>query len=403
MELRSMDLAEVRNLVKWIDEQQRKGKQELATLQQQFANQGREMSEMSKRLKELESTLSTAQTQITRLSQVDDQMAQLKAEIVHLIEQADDRRIQSEKEMERLRQVEQSANTRALTEIKGQLTPIPKLVEQMNHRQAEDERLSTAITLLQNQIPLIESRLDERVRDVAYLEELQRQDARRIAEIQQSLVDIQKQFDSLQTKDLIVEDLTRRNETKIEQLQQSELDRRQITDSFLEQAKLGDQKRKQELAAWAEKIDEFEELMAGYAKQWRLFEDQHRLSREATAGLQELKKRLELRQTEMSELQRVDTERMKQQWNEFLAEVDRLDKQQQLELSQWDKEQKRQRENYLEQFRLVEGELGNMAQDIKALFALQEKYADAFRQMTRIWLEGYESIVSTPITRKVPG
>ena len=36
MELRSMDLAEVRNLVKWIDEQQRKGRQEVATLQQQF-------------------------------------------------------------------------------------------------------------------------------------------------------------------------------------------------------------------------------------------------------------------------------------------------------------------------------------------------------------------------------
>lgn len=403
MELRSMDLAEVRNLVKWIDEQQRKGRQELATLQQQFATKEREMSEMGKRVKELESTLSTAQAQITRLSQIDDQMANLKAEIVHLIEQADDRRIQSEKEMERLRQVEQSANTRALTEIKDQLTLVPKLVEQMGQRQAEDERLSTAIALLQNQVPLIETRLDERVRDVAYLEEAQRQDARRIAELQQSLVDTQKQLDSQQAKDLVLEDSLRRNEAKIEQLQQSELDRRQITDSFLEQARLADQRRKQELAGWAEKIEEYEELMAGYAKQWRLFEDQHRLSREATAGLQELKKRLDLRQTEMSELQRVDTERMKQQWSEFLAEVDRLGKQQQLELSQWDKEQKRQREDYLEQFRLMEGELGNMTRDIKALFALQEKYADAFRQMTRIWLEGYESIVSTPITRKVPG
>ena len=92
-----MDLAEVRNLVKWIDEQQRKGRQEVAALQQQFAGQQRETSDMAKRVLELEGQLSTAHAQITRLSQIDDQMDRLKAEIVHLIEQSDDRRVQSEK------------------------------------------------------------------------------------------------------------------------------------------------------------------------------------------------------------------------------------------------------------------------------------------------------------------
>jgi hypothetical protein len=398
-----MDLAEVRNLVKWIDEQQRKGRQELATLQQQFAGQQRETSDVAKRVLELEGQLSTARAQITRLSQIDEQMDQLKAEIIHLIEQADDRRIQSEKEMERLRQIEHNAHTRALVDIKEQLPLIPRLAEEMDQRRAEDERQSAAIATLRNEIPALATRVDERIRDVAYLEETQRQDSRRIAELQQGAIESQKHMDDLQAKHLVMEDLMRRNEAKLDQLQGSELERKQTADRFFEQGRLADERRRQELAGWAEKLAEYEELMAGYAKQWRLFEEQHRLSRESTADLQELRQRMEERQNQMSELQRVETERMKQQWSEFLGDVDRRRKKQQVEQDQWSKEQKRLREDYREQFTALQGQLDKAANDLKMLFALQEKYADAFRQITRIWLEGYESIVTPPVTRRVPG
>jgi chromosome segregation ATPase len=403
MELRAMDLAEVRNLVKWIDEQQRKSRQELAALQQQFVNQGKEMSSVVKRVKELESQYSTTQAQIARLSQIDDQMDQLRTEIIHLIEQADDRRVKSEKEMERLRQVEYDTQTRTLAEIKETLSSVPRLLEEMEQRRAEDERLSALIGTLSNQIPDIEARLDERVRDVTFLEEAQRQESRRIAEVHQEAIELQKRTDSLQAKNLVLEDALRRDAARLEQLQQSEAERQQTLENYLEQGRLADQRRKAELAGWAEQVEEFEELMAGYAKQWRLFEEQHRLSKESTTGLQELKQRLEKRQNEMSELQRVETERMRQQWTEFLGEVDRRHKQQEVERDQWSKEQQRQREDYREQFRVMQEQLDKASADIKALFELQLKYADAFRQMTRIWLEGYESVVATPITRRVPG
>ncbi len=403
MELQSMDLAEVRNLVKWIDEQQRKGRQDLATLQQQFTNQEREMSDMADRIKEVEGALSSAHVEITRLSQVDEQMERLKAEIVHLVEQVDDRRVQSEKEMERLRQVEHGSHTRSLTEIKEQLVPIPRLVEAMELRRAEDERLAAAIATLQNEIPAIQARLDERIRDVAYLEENQRKDARRISELQQGSNEHQKRADNLQAKHLVLEDVMRRTESKLETLQQSEIERRQTLDRFLEQGRLADQRRIQEMARWDEKLEEYEELMAGYAKQWRRFEEQHRLSRESTAGLEELKHRLDQRQNEMSELQRVDTERLKQQWVEFLADMDRRRRQQQIEQEQWLKEQKRHQEEEIEQYQAMQVQIDKTVADLKELYELQAKYADAYRQFARIWLEGYESIVSPPVTRRIPG
>ncbi|MBN1318133.1 MAG: hypothetical protein JXA42_21805 [Anaerolineales bacterium] len=403
MDLQAMDLAEVRNLVKWLDEQQRKGRQELAVVQQQLNNNQLLLSEMSTRIQELEGQVTSSQTRISRLSQVDQQMANLKAEIVHLIEQQDDRRIQSEREMERLRLVEHEAIKRAIDEFQPIIPSVSRLAEQMENRRAEDERLSNVVGILQNQIPPLEARLDERVRDVAYLEENQRQNVRRIAEFQQGLIDSKKREDALQTKNLTFEDILRRNMAAIDELMQAEVNRKQKAQEFIEQGNLAEQRRKQQLDRWQTELGEFSELMAGYARQWRVFEEQHRASREATAGLLEFKTGLEQRQQEVMELQRVNAERMKNQWAEFLTEDDKRQKQRRLEAEQWNAEQKRQREDFDMRFRELKELLDSSSNEVKRLFELQEKYADAYRQFSRIWLEGYESVVSPPITRKIPG
>jgi len=354
-------------------------------------------------MQELEARIPNMQSQITRLNQIDREMDSLKTEILHLVEQYDDKRIQSEKEMERLRLLEHQAHTRAISDIQEALTPIPRLKEEMEGRKAENERLSTAVAVIQNQIPAIEARLDERIRDVAYLEEAQRQDARRIAELQQGLVEAQKRSDDAEARQLTISDVLKRTEAKVDRMAQSELERKQQATEFMEQGRLTDQKRTHQLDRWGTKLEEFEELMGGYARQWRLFEEQHRISKEATGDLVEFKKRLEQRQLELTELQRVENERMKQQWTEFLGEDERRQKQQQVEREQWAQEQKRQRENTQEQLNAIRVQLDKAALDLKDLFTLQEKYADNFRHLSRIWLETYEAVVTPPVTRKVPG
>ena len=183
MELQKMDLAEVRNLVKWLDEQQRKSRQEAAVVQQQVTSYQRDVADLTRRLQELEGQFTTAQAQIVRLGKIDEQLETIKAEFAHIVELHDEKRVQSEKEMERLRGVEQESTRRNLAEIRTMLTPIKRLQEDMEHRKAEEDRLSASLALLKNQMPQFESRLDERVQDVTYLEEGIRQDGRRIAEL----------------------------------------------------------------------------------------------------------------------------------------------------------------------------------------------------------------------------
>jgi len=403
MDLKAMDLAEVRNLVKWLDEQQRKGRQEFAVLKQQMENQQRELADMSRRFQEIEHQNASFQAQLTRLGQMEKLIENLRSEFTHLVEQVDERRIQSEKEGDRLRLVEHQAQTRAIAEIRDELKPIGRLIEDMEGRKAEDERLSAALGTLQNQIPPLESRIDERVVDVTYLEEAQRQDARRLAEVQQDILEQQKRIDAFQGKQATLDDAITRSEARVERLEQSDAERKQMAREFIEQGKMTDQQRTHQLDRWAARLEEFEELMEGYARQWRHFEEQHRLSKEATVDLNAFRKRLEQRQIEVAELQRVEDERMKQRWTEFLTEDEKRHKQRQLEIEQFAKEQKREREAHQGQIQALQERLDKSVEEIKALYVLQEKYADTFRQLTRIWLEGYESVVTPPVTRKVPG
>ncbi len=399
MELQQMDLAEVRNLVKWIDEQQRKGQQEFAALEQQVASQERQLSDTLRRTQELEAETSALKRQIARLSQIDEQTDRLRAEFAQLVEQYDDKRIQSEKEKERLRQVEHSAQTRALAEMREELGRVPRLAEEMEHRRVEHERLSNTIAALKNQIPTIEARMDERMRKVAYVVEMQRQDAKRIAELQQGYT----QIGTLNAEQLALQDTLHRYEVKLEQLVQTDLERQQNLDRYLEESNAADQRRGQDLRDWARELEEQKELMAGYARQWRSFEEQHRSSKAATADLEEFRESLDKRQSEVAELQRMETDRMKEQWVKLLSEAEGRHKQQEMDAEQWDMEQRRYNENYRERLEALQEQANKAAEDIKSLFALQEKYADNFRQLTRIWLEGYESVISQPVTRKVPG
>ena len=403
MDLKAMDLSEVRNLVKWLDEQQRKSRQELAGVQQQAAGQERKVSELVRRVQELEQQASATQAWVARLASFDERLDHFKAEMVHLVEQYDDKRAKSEKEMERLRQVEHSAHARLLAEIQGEVATIPRLSESMDGVRAESERLSAAVTTLQNELLLTSDRLDERVRDVAYLEEARSQDARRIADLQQEGVDSRKRADDLQAKHLVLEDVMRRNEARIDRLRQTELERKQEVDRFLEQGKLADQQRKIDLAAWSKQLEEFKELMAGYARQWRQFEEQYRAMKAATDDLEDFEARLDRRQTEANEASRLEDERMKQQWTEFLAEYDKLTKQRATEDDQRAKVQQRQREELMEQLNALQEQASQASEDIKALFGLQDKTIDNFRQITRSLMEAYESAIKSPPTRRIPG
>ncbi|MEN8098729.1 MAG: hypothetical protein ABFQ89_06605 [Chloroflexota bacterium] len=403
MESQSLDIAELRNLVKWLDEQQRKSRQEVAVLQQTIEFQKREIDDLTGRIKLIEDKHPEVLAVLNRMSRTEQLVDGLRGEIHASIGEVEERRTKSEKEMERLRLVEYQSLSRAVADMKQEVTPIPRIVESVDQRKAEEERLSAAIGSLQNQIPPIEARLEERIRDVSYVEEGLRQNVKRTAEVQQTILDIQKRIDQMLATILPIQDWQQRTQVKLDKLTQTEQERRNEVLAFMEQTRLAAQERVQEINVWAKKLEANEETMEDYSKRWRHFDEQFRKSKQAIDDLEGFKQVIESLQAEAADSSRLEIERIKQKWTEYQIEDDRRQKQLTLELDQGRTEQVRERDDHRDDIGDLKEKMQTLATDVKTLYDLQEKYADSFRQITRIWLEGYESVVTTPPTRKIPG
>ena len=100
------DVGELRKRLEWLDEERRKSGRKLVELEQRAVLAERELVSRDRRIQDLEKQLGVVNSQLSRIPMVDTQLLQFKDDIVKMIEQYDKRRIEAERELDRLRRVE---------------------------------------------------------------------------------------------------------------------------------------------------------------------------------------------------------------------------------------------------------------------------------------------------------
>lgn len=191
------EVNELRTRLEWLDEERRKSARKLAELEQRSELQERELTGRDRRIQELEKQLSQASSQLSRIPMIDTQLSQFRDDIVKMIEQYDKRRIEAERELDRLRRVEHEAVGREITDIRKELPAIGRLEQELPLRQAEDARLANLIGVQQNTMTQMATQVDNVERSLTFLEEKERQDSRNIAEMQATLLEINKRWEPL--------------------------------------------------------------------------------------------------------------------------------------------------------------------------------------------------------------
>jgi chromosome segregation ATPase len=400
---KAQDLGELYSRLDWLDEERRKTARRLAELEQRATAQERDIQNREQRIKELEQQLNRQSTQLARLSQVDTQLQQFKDEMVQLIEQYEKRRIQSEKEQERLRRVEQEVNAREIADIRKELPPIPRLQNDMDLRKAEENRLANLIGVLQGKVHLVEKQSEDWSRNLTYLEENERQNNRYISELQANILEINKRWEPLQSRIEIIGGGQARTESSIASLTEALAEVKQSSQGWMEQIQLGEYERNQRLEKWRRLLDEQQSLMDNYARQWIQYADQYKEAKMAVQTLAEWQKQIEQQQRETSEVMRVENNRMRGLWDNFVTDSEKRWKTADLDVEQrWQNAQRRDRQ-FQEQFHAIEETLKELEADKETLWRVQTAQADAVKTLPRIWLEEVEkAIAQNPHSRRQP-
>src|SRR4051812_7083176 len=96
-----MDMNQAARMIEWLDEERRRDKATISTLEERLAQQQDTMTMLSKRLNSMESDQTVIKTQVTPSGREGDLIEQVRKEMHQLLENAEAKRLTAERESER--------------------------------------------------------------------------------------------------------------------------------------------------------------------------------------------------------------------------------------------------------------------------------------------------------------
>ncbi|HZY44442.1 MAG TPA: hypothetical protein VFF70_06810 [Anaerolineae bacterium] len=309
MELESTQSAQ---LIKWLEEERRKDKAQISTLQERISGQENAITELTRRFQDLEASLKASQASLVKVMQFEQMLEQYKTDMIGVIDRHDDERKKTERETERVRNIELEGLQRQWGDVRKELPRFSKIEEDLVGRRSEEKRLSDLVRQLQMQVEAAAQRIDGATRGIPYLEEGRRQDTRRIAAIEQDLPKQAKKIEAAIGKIQVLEDAISKLPPKVDQMNGRLADQ----DKVIENIKASGFQVQQQIKLSEADLTKFRMQIAEFSDVSAKVREQSQHNDRARAELQTFQETLRQRANEGSEVQRLHEERIKRQLEE---------------------------------------------------------------------------------------
>ena len=396
----SQELNALYQRLEWFDNERRKSNTKLAELERKLEQQERAIETRDQRIEALEGQLQRQRNRVTDSADFNIQIDQLRKELVGLVDKAEERRQDSEREIERLRRVEREITNRELSDIRTSLPQLPRIQNSLDQRKAEEGRLAQLIGGVQNRFPSIDSRLDALASSVAYLEESVKQNAREASQAQPQFLAISKQLDDLDERLRLISLTTSRFENTVNQTAQSQSGVERKMKDWFEQVRISEYDRNKRVEAWQTAFDTYKDDMQRFQAEWLRFADQNKESKAAVQMIAEWRKEIERQLREQSELNRVELQRMTNRWAEFQNSNEKFWKNVEVEQQQRVSAGDRRQKEMLVLLQDLETQLAELKTHRDTLWRIQTAQSDAIKKLPTLWLEEVEKAISNDPNRR---
>jgi chromosome segregation ATPase len=310
---------DLKNRVDWLDGERRKDKALLATLEERLANLTGILDSQTKQLQDTNSQLTKMNTRI-QPQKIDELISKQREDTSRALDAMDKRRLELEEEAGRSRAIEKNRIDKTIGDFKKQIELLGDLQESMEARKSEQARQAVLLQEMRKTLDAIQKRDEERTRIIAATEEGRRQDIRRMADIQGEQQTIREKSSENSARLDAVESAGRRNDGRLAELMALELERRNAMAIWQEQQTSALMERERQWKDWEKRSADSIARMTEFLKQAESFQELHRSMRQAIDEYQSLSDRMEQKIKEMAEIQRIQEDRLRQDWTTFLAD-----------------------------------------------------------------------------------
>lgn len=315
----TINLAQLEKRVEWLDNERRNDKTAIAAMQSKIDNLGTENSTLRMRITDMESEIARLNTLMARVEQFEIEVSNVRSDLNRQIEDVKDstqgKFIQIDKNDQRIDDV--NLDVTELRKKIGTYENFPDLVED---RKQEDIRLARLIEELKAQVIDI-SRFDEDYkRSLRVMEDNLRQEAKRLTDFQGEITAIRKRLDETRGKQDLVGDSMRKLEIRIKELLDAESERLVEQTAFTEKINVAQVERDRTFRSWSERFDTMEAITRDLEGEVSGLEETHTAVKKSVAALDEVTQRFDRRVNEITEVQRLNEDRFRQEWTTFKSD-----------------------------------------------------------------------------------
>ncbi len=310
-----MELTQLSQMVQWLDEERRKDKALIAALQEQVKLQAQQLAQQQELITALQRTVAGLETLMAQVSSFAPALEGLKAEVGRMLELREEQWRKEQREADRARQLEIGALKDEIARVAEGLRPIPRLEESLAALRAEALRLTENQQRLEMAIADLKKQTEDRAATVVYLEEQRRADNKRITALEAELPELRRRIETTDARLPLLEEAVQKQKRYLEE----GLKPVREFEKVVEELRVADFRRNQEVKKWAGQAEEVRAELERLREERQRLMEQYQRAQRALDALSALQTRLETRQNEVAEMQRLAEERLRRQWEEWQA------------------------------------------------------------------------------------
>lgn len=314
-----MEFEQIVKRLEWLDEEQRKNKLTLASLDERLISLDSVTSSLVKQVKEINKKVSDLGVASARLVQFDEIIDKQRMDMNQMLESLEKKYQRREREANKRFQTELEALNKAIAGV-DRSKEVDELKKKLKERTDEEIRLSVALSELKPKAEAAIRKVEDMGQTYKLLEDSRRQDVKRVADLQGEISAAHKRVDEFRQKVELQGDSLRIIENRFSELINSEKDRKQAQVTFLEQQALAQVDRDRVYKEWRDKFETFKQQASTLDAQTQALDETLRAAKRAQDTYLELNQKLERRINEVTEMQRLAEDRLRQEWITFKAD-----------------------------------------------------------------------------------
>jgi len=394
-----MEFEQIVKRLEWLDEEHRKDKAALSALEEHIASFSNDFSTLSKQIKDLNKKVSEIEPIPARLNQFDEILSKQRSDMNKALEDLEKKHQRRERDRLKRHQEDLEEINKSLPKL-DQSKDIVELKKLIKQRADEDIKLNIAITEIKPKIDEATRKSEDVATSNKLLEESRRQDIKRVADLQGEITSIRKRVDEFRQKTELQNDSLRNIENRFTELIVSESDRKKAQAAFIEQQSLAQVGRDRAYKEWLEKVETFKQQTETLDSQTQALDETLRAAKRAQETYLELNQKLERRINEITEMQRLGEERLRQEWVTFKAEDQKRWTSYTLSSEEATRDIRKVVDKYEERITAIDDANQTIQDQLHQTTDATEQQLQELMNIFHQWLTAYERIMSH--VRKTP-